>query len=103
MRGCPDKKTLAKCETVRGSWCLTKDDRCKEQVGDAVGEGWAFCDPARQIGTKPPQTGKAVGLTFIFTVLLCGLVFVGFLLAVRRRMLRERRDNQAKKLLGQTY
>jgi len=92
FRGCPTQEQLNKCEEDTATWCLTKDEHCKEQreTDENVNQGWVYCDPTIQLGTKGPHHARAIGLTFIFTVVFCGCLFIGFMFAYRSYLIQKK-------------
>jgi len=45
MKGCPSIEDLEQCEyDPQQTWCKTTQDSCKQQVGDMVDDGWAYCN-----------------------------------------------------------
>jgi len=61
--GCPTLEALSACEVEpQQSWCPTTRNRCKQQDGAAVGNGWAFCSPKTQDAELPGCTCAQIWL-----------------------------------------
>jgi len=89
FRGCPTEEELSVCEPDAASWCMTKDELCKEQSHEtgSYNDGWAYCDANTQMATEhAARRGSAIGLTFIFTVIMCGGLFIAMMFAYRKHL-----------------
>jgi hypothetical protein len=97
FRGCPTLDQIQGCEGagVDYTWCETTEEYCREQEGAQIGYGWVKCDPQSQLAVGRGSSGSgvaaAIGLTFVFTVMFCVALFIGFLMAYRRYINRHKR------------
>jgi len=63
FQGCPALSALAACEDMpQQSWCKTTHETCTQQQGEAIGDGWAFCNSGAQKAEVPKCTCAAVWL-----------------------------------------
>jgi len=93
FRGCPTLEEIQRCDPATTlSWCDTTQLTCRDQEGEAFGDGWAYCNPETQEALPAKGgVGKAVGVTFVLTVMFCVALFIGFLLGYRRYLNRHKR------------
>mmetsp|Transcript_13781 Transcript_13781/g.35407 ORF Transcript_13781/g.35407 Transcript_13781/m.35407 type:complete len:511 (+) Transcript_13781:98-1630(+) len=76
MHGCPTLEALQRCDPDETTvWCETKDDWCKGQVNDQVGEGWYGCGGDSYDSTpSDSDVGQAIGLSVAVTLALCAII-----------------------------
>ena len=88
MRGCPSLEQIQACEPdADQSWCNTKDQTCKEQLGSEIGNGWVACDPQTQhaLGDRDDtNVGGLIATSVAVTMLVCAVIVVGLVLLARR-------------------
>jgi hypothetical protein len=87
--GCPTLEEIQECAPDEEySYCSTEQWWCKQQVeGDSAGNGWVACDPESNRATgrsSKKAVGMAIGITFLVTVIVCTLCFLGLVMGVRQ-------------------
>jgi hypothetical protein len=103
FRGCPSLEEIQRCDvSTTLSWCDTTQMACRDQENEAIGDGWAYCNPLTQQALPPKSgVGKAVGVTFVLTVMFCVALFIGFLLGYRKYLNRHKRGYSQDLLEGE--
>lgn len=97
MKSCPTLEAVQACDPeATQSWCSTKDQFCKEQTGNQIGEAWVYCDPATQGGVPQPTTdtdvGSIVGTSIGVTLFICSCIFLVLCFIYRKWALRHKAD-----------